>query len=110
MYVGTEHLRIPHQRGEGIAAQALAKLGSRMTRLGGNKETHHGRRILFHNRPHSVTPRAKRVLEDAYRETMTHSQSYIATEHLLLGALSEGMVRYGSHRTMGVSGDAVKRR
>ncbi len=40
---------------------------------------------------------------------MTHGQSYIATEHLLLGIVSEGNGRaMDALRTMGVSGDAVR--
>ena len=55
------------------------------------------------------TPRAKRVLEDAYRETMTHGQTYISTEHLLLGIVREGNGRaMETLSRMGVSGDAVR--
>ena len=55
------------------------------------------------------TPRAKRVLEDAYRETMTHGQTYIATEHLLLGIVAEGDGRAMTALSrMGVSGDAIR--
>jgi ATP-dependent Clp protease ATP-binding subunit ClpC len=55
------------------------------------------------------TPRAKRVLEDSYREMMSHGQTYIATEHLLLGIVSEGNGRaMEALGRMGVSGDAVR--
>ena len=111
MYVGTEHLLLALiKEGEGIAAQALAKLdvtyeetiatvreiSSEVT------EPVPGGHIPF-------TPRAKRVLEDAYRETMTHGQTYIATEHLLLGIVAEGDGRAMTALSrMGVSGDAVR--
>jgi len=36
------------------------------------------------------TPRTKRVLENALREAMQMGQSYISTEHLLLGIVREG--------------------
>lgn len=38
----------------------------------------------------SFTPRVKRVLENSLREAMQMGQSYISTEHLLLGIVREG--------------------
>ena len=81
MYVGTEHLLLALIReGEGVAAKALAKLevtyDETLATVQGltqsETEPVPGGHIPF-------TPRAKRVLEDAYRETMTHGQNYIAT-------------------------------
>ncbi|MBF0912082.1 MAG: NDP-hexose 4-ketoreductase, partial [Atopobiaceae bacterium] len=111
MYVGTEHLLLALiKEGEGIAAQALTKLDvSYEEALTTVKEltTGVGEPVPGGHIP--FTPRAKRVLEDAYRETMTHGQSYIATEHLLLGIVSEGNGRaMDALRNMGVSGDAVR--
>ncbi|WP_455138236.1 ATP-dependent Clp protease ATP-binding subunit [Thermophilibacter sp.] len=111
MYVGTEHLLLALiKEGEGVAAQALAKLDVTYD------ETLATVRALTTNDGEPVpgghipfTPRAKRVLEGAYRETMTHGQTYIATEHLLLGIVSEGNGRaMDALRQMGVSGDAVR--
>jgi ATP-dependent Clp protease ATP-binding subunit ClpC len=49
------------------------------------------------------------VLESAYRETMTHGQTYISTEHLLLGIVQEGNgVAMEALSRMGVSADAVR--
>ena len=111
MYVGTEHLLLALIReGEGVAAQALAKLDvtydETLATVRGltasDSEPVPGGHIPF-------TPRAKRVLEGAYRETMTHGQNYIATEHLLLGIVAEGNGRaMDALRQMGVSGDAVR--
>ena len=111
MYVGTEHLLLALIReGEGVAAQALAKLDvtydETLATVRGltasDSEPVPGGHIPF-------TPRAKRVLEGAYRETMTHGQTYIATEHLLLGIVAEGNGRaMDALRQMGVSGDAVR--
>ena len=111
MYVGTEHLLLALiKEKEGIAAQALAKLDvtydeTLVTVKGQTADTAEpvpGGHIPF-------TPRAKRVLEGAYRETMTHGQTYIATEHLLLGIVAEGNGRaMDALRSMGVSGDAVR--
>ena len=111
MYVGTEHLLLALiKEGEGVAAQALAKLDVTYD------ETLATVRDLTTNDNEPVpgghipfTPRAKRVLEGAYRETMTHGQTYIATEHLLLGIVAEGNGRaMDTLRQMGVSGDAVR--
>ena len=111
MYVGTEHLLLALiKEGEGVAAQALAKLDvtydETLATVRGltnqDNEPVPGGHIPF-------TPRAKRVLEGAYRETMTHGQTYIATEHLLLGIVAEGNGRaMDALRQMGVSGDAVR--
>ena len=111
MYVGTEHLLLALiKEGEGIAAQALRKLDVTYdetlatVRSISTEESEPvpGGHIPF-------TPRAKRVLEDAYRETMTHGQTYIATEHLLLGIVAEGDGRAMTTLSrMGVSGDAVR--
>ena len=76
MYVGTEHLLLALiKEGDGIAAQALAQLDvsyeetletvKEITK--DDSEPIPGGHIPF-------TPRAKRVLEDAYRETMSHGQ------------------------------------
>ncbi len=111
MYVGTEHLLLALiKEGEGIAAQALAKLDvtyeetiATVREISSEvNEPVPGGHIPF-------TPRAKRVLEDAYRETMTHGQTYIATEHLLLGIVAEGDGRAMTALSrMGVSGDAIR--
>lgn len=111
MYVGTEHLLLALiKEGESIAARALAKLDvtydetvlSIKQAIADNAEPVPGGHIPF-------TPKAKHVLEDAYRETMTHGQTYIAPEHLLLGIVSDGGGRaMEALRSMGVSGDAVR--
>ena len=111
MYVGTEHLLLALiKEGEGIAAQALQKLDvtyeetiATVREISSEvSEPVPGGHIPF-------TPRAKRVLEDAYRETMTHGQTYIATEHLLLGIVAEGDGRAMTALSrMGVSGDAIR--
>ncbi len=111
MYVGTEHLLLGLiKEKDGIAAQALAKLDvtydETIATIRGltaeEAEPVPGGHIPF-------TPRAKRVLESAYRETMTHGQTFIATEHLLLGIVAEGNGRaMDALRAMGLSADAVR--
>ena len=111
MYVGTEHLLLALiKEGEGIAAQALASLDitydetvetvREVTER--SSEPVPGGHIPF-------TPRAKRVLEGAYRETMSRGATYISTEHLLLGIAREGNgVAMEALARMGVSADAVR--
>ena len=111
MYVGTEHLLLALiKEGDGIAAQALAKLDvsydecvetiKEITER--SSEPVPGGHIPF-------TPRAKRVLEGAYRETMSRGATYISTEHLLLGIVREGNgVAMETLSRLGVSGDAVR--
>ena len=92
MFVGTEHLLLALiKEKDGIASQALAKLDvtydETLATVRGltndDGEPTSGGHIPF-------TPRAKRVLEGSYREMMSHGQTYIATEHLLLGIVAEG--------------------
>jgi ATP-dependent Clp protease ATP-binding subunit ClpC len=111
MYVGSEHLLLGLIREEdGIAAQALRRLDvnyeetleqvKRVAEKPG--EPAPAGHIPF-------TPRAKRVLEGALREMLSLGQSYIATEHLLLGILREGNgVAMEALSRMGVSADAVR--
>ena len=111
MFVGTEHLLLALiKEGEGVAAQALAALDVTYDETiltvrslsKDDSEPTSGGHIPF-------TPRAKRVLEGSYREMMNHGQTYIATEHLLLGIVDEGNGRaMETLGRMGVSGDAVR--
>ena len=111
MYVGTEHLLLALiKEGEGVAAQALAKLDVTYSEtLATVKEisTDDGDAIPGGHIP--FTPLAKRVLEDAYRETIARNQTYIATEHLLLGIIAQSDCKAVTALSrMGVSADAVR--
>jgi ATP-dependent Clp protease ATP-binding subunit ClpC len=111
MYVGTEHLLLALiKEGDGIAAQALAQLDvSYEETLETVKEITQDDSEPIPGGHIPFTPRAKRVLEDAYRETMSHGQTYIDTQHLLLGIVSEGNgVAMEALSRMGISGDAVR--
>lgn len=88
-YIGTEHLLLGVARVDrGPAAEALARCGLAHDRLrdrvvqviGGSTEPAHGQ-IPF-------TPRAKKALEIAARESEAHGQS-TGPEHLLLGLVSD---------------------
>lgn len=110
-YVGTEHVLLALLKEEdGLAAQALERLGvhyeatvSAIRRLVTIDESTDVSGHL------SFTPRVKRVLENSLREAMQMGQSYISTEHLLLGIIreNEGTAIEVLER-MGVSGDDLR--
>ena len=110
-YVGTEHILLGLiQEKDGLAAQALERLnvtydgvvqGIRQV-VSIDEETDVSGHLSF-------TPRVKRVLENSLREAMQMGQSYISTEHLLLGIVREGegtALDVLSH--LGVKGDDVR--
>ncbi len=91
-YVGTEHILLGLiQEKDGLAAQALARLN---ITYDGVVQTI--RQVVTIDEDTDVsghlsfTPRVKRVLENSLREAMQMGQSYISTEHLLLGIVREG--------------------
>ncbi len=90
-FIGTEHilLGLIHE-GDGVAAQALALVGITLEDVRREVEETIG---LSGGPPVGsppFTPRAKKVLELSYRESLQLGHNYIGTEHLLLGLLSEG--------------------
>ena len=90
-YIGTEHLLLGLLReGEGVAAQALGRMGisladvrSDVVRIIGELSEAPSGHIPF-------TPRSKKVLELSLREAMQLGHNYIGTEHILLGLVREG--------------------
>lgn len=91
-YVGTEHLLLGLiQEKDGLAAQALNRLN-----VSYDAVVQTIRQVVAIDEDvelsgHlSFTPRVKRVLENSLREAMQMGQSYISTEHLLLGIVREG--------------------
>ena len=111
VYVGTEHILLGLIREQdGVAAKALAKLD-----VGYDELLEQIKQVAEQPADPTpaghipFTPRAKRVLEGALREMYSLGQSYIATEHLLLGIVREGNgVAMEALARMGVSGDAVR--
>lgn len=110
-YVGTEHVLLALLKEEdGLAAQALERLGVHY-----EATVAAIRRIVTIDESTDVsghlsfTPRVKRVLENSLREAMQMGQSYISTEHLLLGIIreNEGTAIEVLER-MGVSGDDLR--
>jgi hypothetical protein len=90
-FIGTEHilLGLIHE-GEGIAAQALALLGITLEDVRRDVEETIGLSGSRRVGSPPFTPRAKKVLELSYRESLELGHDYIGTEHLLLGLLREG--------------------
>lgn len=109
-YVGTEHLLLGLIReGEGIAARALQQLNVTYDEVISQIKD-----ITDQDAPAAAghipfTPRAKRVLEGALRETLQLGQNYISTEHLLLGIIREGNgVAMQVLANIGVEGNQVR--
>ena len=91
-YIGTEHILLGLlAEGEGLAAQALAAL-----EIGLDTAREQVAEILGEGsgQPPSghipFTPRTKKVLELSLREAQRLGDSYIGTEHILLGLAREG--------------------
>ena len=91
-YIGTEHLLLGLLRTEeGVATVALGSLGvayepvrSEVERVvGTSAKAPVAGRLPF-------TPRSKKVLELALRESLALKHNYIGTEHILLGLAGEG--------------------
>jgi ATP-dependent Clp protease ATP-binding subunit ClpC len=110
-YVGTEHILLALiKEQDGLAAQALERLNVHYDDV---VATIH--QIVSIDPDADVsghlgfTPRVKRVLEDSLREAMQMGQSYISTEHLLLGIVREGEgTAIEVLGRLGVSGDQVR--
>ena len=110
-YVGTEHILLGLiQEKDGLAVQALDRLDVKYDAVvqairqvvSIDEDTDVSGHLSF-------TPRVKRVLENSLREAMQMGQSYISTEHLLLGIVREGDgTALEVLGRLGVSGDNVR--
>jgi hypothetical protein len=90
-FVGTEHLLLGLlAEGDGVAAQALARLGLTLEDARDRVETIVGAHATSPTGSPPFTPRAKRALELSLREALQRQHNYIGTEHLLLGLIREG--------------------
>lgn len=110
-YVGTEHILLGLiNEKEGLAAQALDKLGVKhddvVEKVKEIASIDENADVSGHL---TFTPRAKRTLENSLREAMQMGQSYISTEHLLLGIVREGEgTAIDILSRLGVTGDDVR--
>jgi Clp amino terminal domain, pathogenicity island component len=90
-WIGTEHILLGLMReGEGIAAKALESLGISLDAVRQQVEEIIGRGQQPPSGHIPFTPRAKKVLELALRESLQLGHNYIGTEHILLGLIREG--------------------
>lgn len=90
-YVSTEQLLLGLIREpNSVAARVLERLGVSLEqlRLELKRHLHRGERKEVQET--QLTPRAKRVIDLAYDEARLLGDSYIGTEHLLLGLIREG--------------------
>ncbi len=89
-YVGTEHLLLGLlKENSGAAASVLTENGITEENLQGLMLTEIGRGNKTLLTPDHFTPRAKRVIESAIREAGAEQKSYVGTEHILIGILSD---------------------
>jgi Clp amino terminal domain, pathogenicity island component/UvrB/uvrC motif len=91
-YIGTEHILLALIReGTGTAAAALESLGISEEAARQQVEELIGRGQQDPPRGHiPFTPRAKKTLELSLREAIALGNTYIGTEHILLGLIREG--------------------
>jgi len=91
-YIGTEHILLGLLRAEdGVAAPVLASLGVTLDDTRERVVAIVGRGTGERTGGHApFTPRAKKALELALRESLALGHDYIGTEHLLLGLGREG--------------------
>jgi len=89
-YVGTEHLLLGLGAGTGVAAEALRRLGVDQEAVRACIVDIVGRGTGGGRGDQPLTPRTKKVLELAVRESVRLKQDEVGTEHVLLALVREG--------------------
>jgi len=109
-YIGTEHVLLGLVREtEGVAAVVLSNLNVELVKVRSAVEFIIGRGERPTPGDIGLTPRAKKVIELAVDEARRLNQSYIGTEHLLIGLMREGEgVAAGVLESLGVSLEKVR--
>jgi ATP-dependent Clp protease ATP-binding subunit ClpC len=110
-WIGTEHLLLGMVRErESSGVRILASLGVDQNRVRSAVEFITGKGDQKREEGEvGLTPRAKRAIEFAVDEARRLNQSYIGTEHLLLGLLREGEgVAAGILESLGVNLDKAR--
>ena len=89
-YIGSEHL-LMGLVGESdcVAAKLLVARGADFSRVRDAVATLTGVGSCSSVSPEDMTPRLRKIIENAARQSSTGAQSYIGTEHLLLALCSE---------------------
>ena len=89
-WIGTEHLLLGLLRqGDSVAVQALVPLGISLQPVRQEVEEITGPIRQVPSEVISFTPRSKKVLELALRESLRLGHDYIGPEHILLGLIRE---------------------
>ena len=90
-YVGTEHILYGLAKEErGVASKVLEKQNVTPETVIEKIEELVGREDAVSESTVGFTPRTKRVMENAFRESKKMGSDYIGTEHLLIGIMREG--------------------
>jgi GNAT superfamily N-acetyltransferase len=90
-WIGTEHLLLGLLRqGDSVAVQALVPLGISLQPVRQEVEEITGPIRQVPSEVISFTPRSKKVLELALRESLRLGHDYIGPEHILLALIREG--------------------
>ena len=90
-YIGTEHMLLGLLReGDGLAAKVLANLGVEIDKVRSEIQSKLGRNERVVVQQIIPTSRVKKVIEIAFDEAKRMNDTYVGTEHLLLGLLIEG--------------------
>ena len=90
-YVGTEHLLYGlAKEGTGIASRVLEKNNVTPTKIVKEIEVLIGEGNKNIISIVGLTPRTKRIIENAFKEAKKQNTEYIGTEHLLIGMIKEG--------------------
>ncbi len=90
-WIGTEHLLLGLIRqGDSVAARVLESLGISLQAVRHEVEEIIGQGEQVPSEEIPFTPRSKKVLEQALRESLQLRDNYIGPEHILLGLMREG--------------------
>ena len=109
-YIGTEHILLGLVReNESVAARVLGNLNVDLTKVRSAVEFILGRGEKPVQGEIGLTPRAKKCVELAVDECRRRNDSYIGTQHLLIGLLRENEgVAAGVLASLGVTLDKVR--
>jgi ATP-dependent Clp protease ATP-binding subunit ClpC len=109
-YINTEHLLLGLLReSDGMAATVLAELGVEIDRVRVSIDSMLGPTERIKVQQIIPTSRVKKVIEIAFEEAQRMKNTYVGTEHLLLGLLIEGEgIAPRVLRELGVNLDKVR--
>lgn len=109
-YIGTEHLLLGLlSESDSIASNVLEGRGITEASMKELVKKAAGTGDATNIQPSDMTPRTKKVIEDAARESLKSKSGYIGTEHLLSAIISEpGCFAYKMISAQGISASVLK--